>query len=136
MNATHATHTKVKAKPVRRNGFTLIEVMFTLLLVSLVVMTTARMTVVAFDSYKKSKAGFLLFSRMEDFKNQLLSGSFDSEKWNAGSYSTVEDPFMINWTIRLATPTLKVAHLSFSHKNGGVVRRDGFYKSRHILHRK
>jgi Tfp pilus assembly protein PilV len=118
----------------RVDGFTIIETLISLLLVTLVMLSTALYIVYALDGYKKSNLRFMMTQEIESRKNQLFSKPFDSPELNDGSYS--EDASLISstWDIKSLTPSLKSIHLSVSIKSkyGTFKKKIDFYKSKYI----
>ena len=117
-------------KPEKDSGFTIIETLFSLLLISLALMSISQMITAAIGAQKKSSLRFNMQQKIEYCRNQLLSKSFAAAELEEGSYSTAENPLKINWDIKNISPTLKFIHLSVSYKK--ITKKAYFYKSRYI----
>jgi Tfp pilus assembly protein PilV len=117
-------------KPEKDSGFTIIETLFSLLLISLALMSISQMITAAIGAQKKSSLRFNMQQKIEYCRNQLLSKSFAAAELEEGSYSTAENPLKINWDIKDISPTLKFIHLSVSYKK--ITKKAYFYKSRYI----
>ncbi len=123
-------------------GFTIIETLFSLLLVALAVLLLTRAVVTAIDTYKKSRIRFIMSQEIESCKNKLLSTSFDSLQLQDGNYSKKENIFAFNWEIKSITPTIKAIKLSVSfsvslkHRAKGFTRQVYFYRSKYIKNNK
>ena len=117
-------------KPVKDSGFTIIETLFSLLLISLALMSIAQMITAAIDAKKKSALRFMMQQKIEYCRNQLVSKSFAAVELEEGGYSTVENPLKINWDIKNISPTLKLIHLYVSYKK--ITKEAYFYISKYI----
>lgn len=117
-------------KPVKDSGFTIIETLFSLLLISLALVSISQMIITAIDAQKKSALRFNMQQKIEYCRNQLVSKTFTAAELEEGSYSTAEHPLKINWNIKNISPTLKVIHLSVSYKN--ITKKAYFYISKYI----
>jgi prepilin-type N-terminal cleavage/methylation domain-containing protein len=114
------------------NGFTLIEVSVSLLLILLAALMGARVMVTAIDSYKKSRIGFTLIQRCQSLKQELMSRSFSSDQWQEGAFLKEEGGFRYRWEIKRISDSLKFAELSVKDKINGMGRQTYFYKSKFI----
>lgn len=121
-------------KPVKNSGFTIIETLFSLLLISLALMSISQMITAAIAAQKKSTLRFNMQQKIEYCRNQLVSKSFAAAELEEGNYSTLEDPFKINWDIRNISPTLKLIRLSVSYKK--ITKKAYFYISKYIKNNK
>lgn len=119
---------KIRVK--RDSGFTLIEVLISLLLVSLALVSITNIIGFALDGYRKSVIRFRMVEEIENCKNRLIAKSFDSIDLSAGSYGKKEGEIKITWNIKDLSPTLKRFSLSSSYKVYN--RRIYFYKSKFI----
>jgi Tfp pilus assembly protein PilV len=117
-------------KPEKDSGFTIIETLFSLLLILLALMSISQMITAAIGAQRKSTLRFNMQQKIEYCRNQLLSKSFAAAELEEGSYSTAENPLKINWDIKDISPTLKFIHLSVSYKK--ITKKAYFYKSRYI----
>ena len=121
-------------KPENDSGFTIIETLFSLLLISLALMSICQMITAAIDAQKKSNIRFNMQQKMEYCRNQLVSKSFAATELEEGSYSSEENPLKINWDIKNISPTLKLIHLSVSYKR--ITKKAYFYISKYIKNNK
>ena len=112
------------------HGFTIIETLFSLLLISLALMSIAQMITAAIDAQKKSNLRFMMQQKIENYQNQLVSKSFAAVELEEGSYSNEEFPLKINWEIKNISPTLKLILLSVSYKK--ITKKAYFYISKYI----
>jgi Tfp pilus assembly protein PilV len=117
-------------KPEKDSGFTIIETLFSLLLISLALVSISQMITAAIDAQRKSTIRFNMQQKIEYCRNQLVSKSFAAAELEEGSYSTAENPLKINWDIKNISPTLKLIHLSVSYKK--ITKKAYFYKSMYI----
>ncbi len=117
-------------KPVGNRGFTLIETLFSLLLISLSLLFITQLMVGAIDAHGKSNTRFKMVQLLEFSKNELVSKSFDADELKAGCYSKAEGPFKMSWNTRDISPLLKVIRFSISYKR--ITKYAYFYKSKHI----
>lgn len=117
-------------KPGKDRGFTIIETLFSLLLISLALMSIAQMITAAIDAQKKSNLRFMMQQKIEYCRDQLVSKPFAAVELEEGSYSIEEKPLKINWDIKNISPTLKLIHLSVSYKN--ITKKAYFYISKYI----
>ena len=111
-------------------GFTIIETLFSLLLISLAVVCLYQMITFAIDAQKKSAIRFNMQQKIESCRSQLVSKSFDNDELEEGSYSTTEIPLKIKWDITNISSTLKLIQLSVTYKQ--VTKKVYFYKSKYI----
>jgi len=117
-------------KPGKDSGFTIIETLFSLLLISLALVSISQMITAAIDAQKKSTLRFNMQQKIEYCRNQLVSKSFAAAELEEGSYSIVETPLKINWDIKNISPALKLIHLSVSYKK--ITKKAYFYISKYI----
>jgi len=111
-------------------GFTIIETLFSLLLVALAILLISKTMVSAIDTNKKSNLRFNMQQTIECRKNQLLSKPFEDPQLKEGTYKQNDRYFRINWNISDISPTLKFIDLSVSFKT--LTKRIQFYKSKEI----
>jgi Tfp pilus assembly protein PilV len=117
-------------KPGTDNGFTIIETLFSLLLISLALMSISQMITAAIDAQKKSTLRFNMQQKIEYCRAKLVSTSFTAAELEEGSYSSPAPPLKINWDIKDISPTLKLIHLSVSYKK--ITKQAYFYISKYI----
>ena len=120
----------IRQTNMKTKGFTLVETLFSLLLISLAILLITRIIICALDGHKKSQIRFKTLQEIEFCKNQLLSKPFDSVELEEGSYSKEENHFKMKWIIKSITPTLKIIDLWVSYR--GLTKRAYFYRSQYI----
>ncbi len=120
----------INRKMMKEKGFTLVETLFSLLLILLAILLMTRVIICAVDGLKKSRIRFNTIQEIESRKNRLLSTPFDSVELEDGSYSKEENHFKMKWIIKSITPTLKVIDLWVSYR--GLTKRAYFYRSKFI----
>lgn len=128
---------EIVKKETKDNGFTLIEVLISLLLVAAAIIATARIITFAFEEYRAAFTRYRMVQTIENFKNTLMTKPFDSSDLAYGSYSKNEDKFDLTWNIADLSQTLKKIKLSISYRGGNISYRVGnkkvyFYKSKYI----
>ncbi len=128
---------EIMKKETKANGFTLIEVLISLLLVSVAIIATARIITFAFEEYRAAVARYRLVQTIGNFENTLMTKPFDSNDLADGSYAKNEDKFDLAWNISGLSPTFKKIKLTVSHRGGNISYRVGkktvyFYKSKFI----
>ena len=109
------------------NGFTLIEVMASWLLVLLAILFISKIIVFSFDGIKKSRIRLEITQKLETCKNQLLSKPFDAEELKDGHSSMDEGLFRVIRHTSSLSLTLKVIKLSIAYKT--LNKQVYFYKS-------
>ena len=114
----------------KENGFTLIEILVSLLLVTLAVIFISETLIAGIEIQRKSGIRFHLLQEMENCKNELNAKPFDSLELKQGSYAKKVDPGNLSWDITDISPTLKIIRLFISSK--GAAKRSYFYKSKYI----
>lgn len=117
-------------KPGKDNGFTIIETLFSLLLISLALVFMTQVIVTAIRAHQRSTLRFNIQQKIEYSRNQLLAKAFDADEMEEGGYSTADDPLFLKWEIKNISPNLKKIHLSVSFKS--FTRKAYFYKSKYI----
>ena len=117
-------------RPVKDNGFTIIETLFSLLLISLALISISQMIIAAIDAQKKSSLRFNMQQKIEYCRNQLVSKPFADPELEEGSYSCADPLLKIKWDIQDISPTLKSIHLAVSYKK--ITKEAYFYISKYI----
>ena len=108
-------------------GFTLIETMISLMIISLLIILIAKIVTFSFDMNKKSSIRFKVMQKFENLKNNLLSKPFDSKDLKEGNFRKYEGKLIIHWSIKNITQTLKKIKLSVVYKT--IKKQTFFYKS-------
>ena len=88
-------------------GFTLIETMIALVLVTMAMLFMAAALSHSHSQYRLSFKRFAVIQRLENLKNQLLSLSFDSAESAIGVHSVREERMRIVWVVSASSPALK-----------------------------
>lgn len=114
----------------KNNGFTLVEVLVALLLISLTLVSAAGTIIFALAEYRESVTRFTLVQKMENCRNELLAKSFDSSGLADGEYARQDEKITLNWHIESLSPELKRIRLSASYKV--YKQKIYFYKSKFI----
>jgi prepilin-type N-terminal cleavage/methylation domain-containing protein len=114
----------------KEKGFTLVETLVSLLLVTLAVVFISNTLITAIEIQRNSEIRFRLFQEMENCKNELNCKPFDAFELKQGSYSKEVDLGKISWQITDISPTLKILRLFISSKK--AAKRSYFYKSKYI----
>jgi len=117
-------------QPAKDSGFTIIETLFSLLLISLALMSISQMIITAISAQQKSILRFNMQQKIEYCRDQLVSKSFAAVELEEGSYSTIENLLKIDRHIKNISPTLKLIHLTVSYKK--ITRETYFYISKYI----
>jgi competence protein ComGC len=117
-------------QPAKDSGFTIIETLFSLLLISLALMSISQMIIAAINAQQKSILRFNMQQKIEYCRDQLVSKSFTADELEEGSYSTVENLLKIDRHIKNISPTLKLIRLTVSYKK--ITRETYFYISKYI----
>lgn len=100
----------------KSHGFTLIEVMVSLLLISLTLVSVARTIAFALNECRKSVIRFTMVQEMGNLKNRLLAKPFDSIDLVDGEYAKQNGKIILRWHIESPLPELKRVKLSVSYK--------------------
>ncbi|MCP4154495.1 MAG: hypothetical protein GY757_42615 [bacterium] len=119
-------------KRVRQNreGFTLIDSLFSLILIISALLFMAKVFLFAIKGNQKSFTRLQMSQEMESCKNRLLSKPFLSPELEEGKTIQEKDTFKIASTVHTISPGLKKITLSVSGKY--LTRQRCFYKSRYI----
>lgn len=113
-----------------KKGFTLLEVMISLMLVLLVMLFVSGVMIYSLDGLKKSRLRLIISQRLEEDKNRLLSKSFDAPELYPKHWINKEGLFQFSGDIRDIEPTLKRIQLTMSYRT--FTQKMIFYKSMHI----
>ena len=121
---------ELKKKVKKNDGFSLVEVLVSLLIVSLTMTAIGRCITYSLTEYRKSVTRFYMVQEMENCRNSLLAKDFDSLDTGNGKYEKNGGRITLTWKVESLSSTLKRVKLSVSY---GVLKRNiYFYKSRFI----
>jgi hypothetical protein len=111
-------------------GFTIIETLFSLLLVSLALVFISQVIISSINGQRKSNIWFNMQQEIETCRAKLVSKSFDDIELAEGSYSTTSGMLQMSWNIKNISPTLKLIQLAVRYKQ--ITKKAFFYKSKYI----
>jgi len=111
-------------------GFTLIETMFSLLLLSMVLVIISKMISYGMEAHRKSSIRFYMSQELEMCMNRLIAQPFDSTKLKAGTYQSLRRPYRLKWEIIDLTPELKYIRFVILYKT--LIRQAYIFKSKYI----
>lgn len=114
-----------------KRGFTLIETLIALALVSMAVLFMASALSYSHYQYRHSVRRFAAIQRLEDLKNQLLSLPYDSAESAIGVHFEREEGMRIDWIVSAASPDLK--KIEGIVADSALKRSMVFYKSKYLL---
>lgn len=117
-------------KQVKNNGFTLIEVIISWLLVLLALLFVGDIIIFAVGATGTSRVRMEIAQKLEYYKNQLATKPFDTLGLENGTFSIIDGPFKITRCIAGLSPTLKRVTLSIRYKK--LSKQIYFYKSKYI----
>ena len=120
----------IKKKDKKSKGFSLIEVLFSLLIVSLALISIGRCITYSLAEQRKSVIRFTMVQEMENCINSLLAKDFASLDLSDGNYEKVEREIAFTWKIESLSTTLKRVKLSVSYNV--YKKKVYFYKSKFI----
>lgn len=106
---------KQRKRTQKTKGFTLIETIISLLLVSMALLMACKIIVYTREAHQKSRARFSLLQEMESHKNRLMAMPFEATQLKPGKYSLHEGERSITLTIEVISPTLKVVRMFGVH---------------------
>lgn len=113
-----------------KKGFTLIETMVSLLLISYSIIFFLNTILFSMQEAGKSSIRFKVFQMIDIEKNRLLSLKFDSPELSEGSFSKEEERMLISKKIVNIDPELKKIFIKVRFKK--FVSKDVFYRSKII----
>jgi prepilin-type N-terminal cleavage/methylation domain-containing protein len=120
----------LKCKSQKKKGFTLIEVLISLLLVLIALLSISRILIFTLEGNKKSFVLSQLTQQLESYKDKLISLQFDSKELEPGTTTILDHPFKTVKTISNISPTLKIIRLSIIYE--AIIQSIYFYKSKYI----
>lgn len=120
--------TRVPKKPER--GFTLIETLFSLLLVFIALIFICKTLIFSIYTNRNSLIRFEIIQKYEYYKYYLCSRSFDSNELKKGDHLKYENKFKINWIVKNITTSLKKIKIKISYKK--LTKQNFIYKSKFI----
>lgn len=112
-------------------GFTLIETMIALVLVTMAMLFMAASLALSQSQYRMSIARFEINHRLENLKNRLLSLPFDSAESSVGAHSVQEGRAKIVWVVSASSPALK--RIEGAAPGPPAKRTLVFFKSKFLL---
>ncbi len=121
---------KKKVLGQNRNGFTLIDSLFSLILIILALLFITKIFFFSMKGNQRSFTRLQLSQEMETCKNRFLSKPFHSPELAEGRATSENDRLKIASTIHTISPGLKKITLSVSSQY--LTRQTYFYKSRYI----
>ncbi len=115
----------------KENGFTLLEVIISLIVITIGVISLSRVIIFSLHFTKNCQKRFTLTQNYLNQQNTLLAKSFDAEELAQGSHSMPQKELKISWQVTKISDTLKKIELKVADKN---IRKKGyFYKSKIIM---
>jgi len=119
-----------KVKNKTESGFTLIETLFSLLLVFLALIFICKTLIFSIYVNRNSLIRFKIVQKYEYYKYYLSSKSFDLIELKQGSHLKYENKFKINWIVKNITTSLKKITIKISYKD--LMKQNFIYKSKFI----
>ena len=116
---------------VNNKGFTIVEMMVSLVIVAISVFMLAGTLMIAMQSNKHSSIRMHLSQVYDGYQNRLVSQPFDSTLLRPGKHTKSEEPFDVCWHSKDLSDSLKKIELTVSYRNQ-TARQGYFYKSRLI----
>lgn len=114
----------------KKRGFTIIEVLFSLLIISLALVFISKVIINSINLNKKSHIKFNILQKFECQKNTLISKPFYSTDLRIGNFSKRDGRFKLSWKIENVTESLKKINLSVSYK---ILKKQAYFlKSKFI----
>ena len=122
---------KQRKRTQKTKGFTLIETIVSLLLVSMALVMACKIIVYTRVAHQKSRARFTLLQEMESHKNRLTAMPFEATQLKPGQYSIHEGELSITLSIEAISPTLKeVRMLGVHSRYRAATYKIRFFKSK------
>jgi prepilin-type N-terminal cleavage/methylation domain-containing protein len=113
-----------------KKGFTLIETLMALALLTLTVLFSVRIMVFALDQSQKAALRFRLIEKLANYKNYLSALPFAAPDLNAGSHRQESQGLIVTWHVEPAEAGLKRINLLVAGPNYSLPLT--FYKSHFI----
>ena len=114
----------------KERGFTLIETLFSLLLVFIALMFICRTLIFSIYASRNSLIRFKIVQKYEYYKYYLYSRPFDSNELKKGDHLKHENKFKINWIVKDITTSFKKITIRISYKD--LIKQNFIYKSKFI----
>lgn len=111
-------------------GISLIETLFFMAITTLAFSAVSSALVQCFHQERWIRRHFLLYQRIDDFQNRILSDSFESERLNAGKHEGDSLFPEFHWRVDKVEDGLKRVVLFYKYH--GQERSWLFFKSRNI----
>jgi len=112
----------------KENGFTLIEVIVSFIVITLGVIALSRVTIFSLHFTKNCQNRFLLTQSFLNWQNTLLAKSFEAEELTSGLHSLAQNGLKISWQVTEISATLKKIELKVADHN--IQKKGYFYKSK------
>jgi|GEM_PF-2635456 len=112
---------------VSHRGFTLIEVMLSVLIVTLAIVLVSHALIQSLFLYRDSVRRFQRQNRYHNLKHYLESLTWDSPELSEGHHHQTDGPWESRWIVTDQTPLLKKVEISV--KGYGRVKRGHFHLS-------
>lgn len=114
-----------------KKGFTLVETLVALMLVTVAILSVALFLSFSLQQYRLSLVRFESAQKLENLKDRLLSSPFASSELAEGAHSAQEEKWKTEWVVSAVSPTLKQIAAAVS---GGKLKRTlVFHKSKLFL---
>ena len=118
---------------IKKNGFTLIEVLISLFIVVLAILLISKTIISSIYVYQDSLQRFNLLNIYTNCKNELISKPFDSEDLKAGEYSLRKGLINLQWKITNFSSVLKKIELKVWDKKRS---KKGYFINSYLLKRR
>ena len=112
-------------------GFTLVETLIALMLVTMAILSSAMFLSFSLQQYRLSLVRFESAQKLENLKNRLLSSPFESGELTDGSHSAPEEKWKTDWVVSAVSGSLK--RIDAAVFGGKLKKNLVFYKSKLFL---
>jgi prepilin-type N-terminal cleavage/methylation domain-containing protein len=114
-----------------KRGFTLVETLIALMLVTMAMLSSAMFLSFSLQQYRLSLIRFESAQKLENMKDRLLSSPFESGELADGCHSAQEEKWKTDWVVSALSGSLKRINIAVS---GGKLKKTlVFYKSKLFL---
>jgi Tfp pilus assembly protein PilV len=114
-----------------KRGFTLVETLIALMLVTMAILSSALILSFSLQQHRLSVGRFESAQMLENLKDRLLSSPFASAELTDGGHSVQEGKWKTEWFASALSPSLKQIEASVS--GGKLKKRLVFFKSNLFL---